>query len=637
MGMMDTGEKADRPGWEGEKRGGVFLALLLFSSALYLPTLAPSVATIFDDSLEFQVVAYSLLVAHPTGYPLYTLLGWVFMHALPLGDAAYRLNLLSALCGALTVGLVGLLSMELCTPDEGRAARYAGGLVGGASLAVCGVFWSQATIAEVYTLNAALVAAVLLATLRLLRSPRLSRPALALAAFLFGLGLAHHRTITLLLPAILLALWLRRREMLGLLRESPRAYLYAVAALCAPLLLYLYLPMRGASGSLDGTYTNTWGGFWWWVTASGYTAFFGDNPLGGIRSPGFYFSLFYGGFGPVGLILGAVGAARLLPKSGRAAVTALAFAVFAAFGVLYRVSDVEVFFIPPLVIFSAWVGSGLAFAWRLGAERFGRGAVLALLAVVLVQTGFLLHREYPMQDRSDDRDVYNYGVDIMGQPLEQGASIVGIQGEITLVRYFQEAHGMRPDLRPIAADDESKRLEVVERELRAGRAVYLTRTLPGAADRWHLGAAGPLIRVDDAPLEAAPPTMRAAGVDVTDRMRLLGYDLSHPDSGHGEKDDTWRLTLYWQPTARIEDDLKVSARLIGPAGELLAQTDAVPVHFAYPTDRWRTGEVVIDVYDLALPTGAFSGEGSALVIVYDPARGAAEVGRAELPLSGASR
>ncbi|MCA1554820.1 MAG: DUF2723 domain-containing protein, partial [Chloroflexi bacterium] len=37
-------------------------------------TLAPSVAFLFDDSLEFQLVGYKLAIAHPTGYPLYTLL-----------------------------------------------------------------------------------------------------------------------------------------------------------------------------------------------------------------------------------------------------------------------------------------------------------------------------------------------------------------------------------------------------------------------------------------------------------------------------------------------------------------------------------------------------------------------------------
>jgi hypothetical protein len=43
------------------------VALVAF--LFYLRTLAPSVACIFCDSLEFQLVAYKLAIAHPTGYP----------------------------------------------------------------------------------------------------------------------------------------------------------------------------------------------------------------------------------------------------------------------------------------------------------------------------------------------------------------------------------------------------------------------------------------------------------------------------------------------------------------------------------------------------------------------------------------
>ena len=46
----------------------------LFSLILYLQTMAPSVAALYDDSLEFPLVVHRLAIAHPTGYPLYTLL-----------------------------------------------------------------------------------------------------------------------------------------------------------------------------------------------------------------------------------------------------------------------------------------------------------------------------------------------------------------------------------------------------------------------------------------------------------------------------------------------------------------------------------------------------------------------------------
>ncbi len=91
--------------------GGLFAASL----ALYLSTLAPSVVTLFDDSLEFQLVTYQLGIAHPTGYPLYTSLGKLFTF-LPFGDVAYRVNLMSAVFGAAAIALVYLLILQVARP-----------------------------------------------------------------------------------------------------------------------------------------------------------------------------------------------------------------------------------------------------------------------------------------------------------------------------------------------------------------------------------------------------------------------------------------------------------------------------------------------------------------------------------------
>jgi len=75
--------------------------LFVLSLGLYVRTLAPSVVDIFSDTLEFQLVGPTLGIAHETGYPLYTLLSWLFARLMPLGDAAFRVNLLSAVCAAL--------------------------------------------------------------------------------------------------------------------------------------------------------------------------------------------------------------------------------------------------------------------------------------------------------------------------------------------------------------------------------------------------------------------------------------------------------------------------------------------------------------------------------------------------------
>ena len=88
----------------------VALALGLLIFALYVATLAPT--ALRSDSGEFHVMPWVLGVAHAPGYPLLTLLGRLAM-LLPIGDPAYRINLLDAAASAATVALVYLLVREL--------------------------------------------------------------------------------------------------------------------------------------------------------------------------------------------------------------------------------------------------------------------------------------------------------------------------------------------------------------------------------------------------------------------------------------------------------------------------------------------------------------------------------------------
>ncbi|GAB4526447.1 MAG: hypothetical protein Kow0063_00720 [Anaerolineae bacterium] len=598
-------------------------------------TLAPTVVNIFDDSLEFQLVTYLLGIAHPTGYPLYTLLGWLFTR-FPFGDVAYRVNLMSAVFGALTVALIYLVGLELITgaqwPEEksraGRArpwAEVSGALPGALALAVSPVFWSQATVAEVYTLNAAFVAGMLWLLVKQTTSPPAER-SLSTLALLFGLSLTHHRTTLLMLPAIIYCLWPRFRK-----SWDPKTIVKLAFALVAPLLLYLYIPLRGHVGSLDGNYVNSLEGFWKQVTASGYGVFILENPFGVGRGLDSYLSLFLKQFGPIGLVAGLVGLVVLLSRRRAGRLTLLVFGSYCIFNLFYHVADIEVFFIPPFLIWSIWIG--IAAGWLLTGQVWAslfhpawlRWLISLLLTLLLVgQSIVILRNNLPDLDRSHNWTVYNYGLDIMRQPLEPNAAIVGILGEVTLVRYFQATKGLRPDLLLVAADQEAERLASVARLVGEGRSVYLTRELPGAPARWSLSAVGPLIRVLPEPILEAPPVSFPVDALITPEIALQGYEISRIGP------DTVRLTLVWQAMAPTSRELKVSARLVDGDDQLIAQTDGVPVHFTYPTTAWRPGEFISDVYDLSLPPNLRPGEYRPVVILYDPAQDAVEVGRLTL-------
>ncbi len=91
----------------------VYLAAIVAVAAfvVYMQTLAPSAD--FIDAGELATVCATLGIAHPTGYPLFALVGWVFAHLPIPGSIIFRLNIMAAFFTAMGAGGVVLLSNEL--------------------------------------------------------------------------------------------------------------------------------------------------------------------------------------------------------------------------------------------------------------------------------------------------------------------------------------------------------------------------------------------------------------------------------------------------------------------------------------------------------------------------------------------
>jgi len=647
------------------------IALFTLSLTLYSLTLAPSVVTLFDDSLEFQLVTYQLGIAHPTGYPLYTLLGKLFTF-MPIGNIAFRVNFMSAFFAALTVAWLYLLIMEYIPSPlplshenppsplplsqwergndtnhpspigRGAGVRASAALAAAALFAVSPIFWQQATIAEVYSLNSWFVVVILWLAISPYKVKNLIRAKLLSVAALLGLALTHHRTAILLVPPLALYFLILPSTRQAL--KNPRLWLELVGMGSLPLLLYLYLPLRGHVGSLDGSYQNTWAGFWQQVTASGYgSAFLLNNPFNQNRPMSFYPELLYQQFGML-TWLGFLGAAYLLWQRRYANVllTGLTLLTYTMFNLLYHVADIEVFFIPVFLIWASWIG--------LGFMAIGQGVnfivtkshykVSNLIMANVIITPLILwliisaqlyqsaQTTLPILQTRNTWHVHDYGLDLLQQPLPDQATVIGIVGEITLMRYFQQTVGLRPDLQTITADAEPTRWVALESTLAKQPTAYLTQQaalLPGLPQRWSLSAIGPLVEVRGQPLYELPP--QALNQAVTPAINLVQYHVSRlPHTGAGIA--PIRLTVTWQATQYITINLQISARLLNPAGEVVAVMDTIPVHFAYPTTAWRVGEMVTDVYDLSVTT---PGSYTPLLIWYDPANNAAEVGRVILP------
>jgi len=399
----------------------IAIILALSSLALYVRTAAPTVLT--ADGGEFQFVPYIAGIAHPTGYPLYTILGWLWSHAMPLGNVAYRMNLFSALWAAVAVTLLyitSILFLRLVSPDIAQSTLHISALVATATFAVSQTFWSQAIIAEVYSLNALFVVLIFYLLLRWkaargeeettgrTRQPRritnpagakdrdeeevagkTRRPAtcLLLVAFTYGLGLTHHRTMLLLAPAVAVFLWLAGMETRPTatgrrIIHDGNFILKVLLVLLLPLLLYLYIPWRACFTpylhlplSADKElvlYQNTPQGFFNLVMGQMFRGELGyrTETLTRLRLAA---DLLRNQFGLAGMALGLLGVLRLAfgRRWALLALTGLTYLANVVFTLIYFIGDIFVLFIPSYLVFALWLALGAA---TLG-EGIGKGIV----------------------------------------------------------------------------------------------------------------------------------------------------------------------------------------------------------------------------------------------------------------------
>jgi 4-amino-4-deoxy-L-arabinose transferase-like glycosyltransferase len=237
--------------------GGSVLGISLL---LYVPTLLPDVGT--WDTAEFQAIGPVLGIAHPTGYPTYTLLAWLASVLLqPFGNEAYRADLLSAL-------LVGGAAALLAVRAVQATGRWPLGVLAGVALAVTPIAWRLSTRADAHALHvflAALILVLLAAWQQRARagSARAGRWLLA-AAIVFGLSLGNHALTLLLAPGIAVYVLLVAPR---ILRQQWRLVLACLAAAgLAAMAVYAYLPVRSSMGPpLDYADPQTWGSFWYLV------------------------------------------------------------------------------------------------------------------------------------------------------------------------------------------------------------------------------------------------------------------------------------------------------------------------------------------------------------------------------------
>ena len=598
--------------------------------ALYVHTLAPTVLP--SNSGEFQFVTHILGIAHPPGYPLYTMLGKLFT-LLSVGDVAYRVNLMSAFFAALTLAMVSRTVRRI----TGSALA---GVVGALALGTSTTFWAQATTANVRSLTAFFTALMLFALVNcakaiIQRNSTSNRQAmgrrctqisseknqrasalicvqnrevdLIIFALAFGLGITHHGSLVfLILPfaafLLLTELETRNSKLKTPLLTRVRSLLKPLLAFLLSLSVLLYLPIRGIMGTPFGPPDiATPAGFLNHVLARGF------------RGDMFYFArsgLLLERFKVLGnildfqfglglLVAAALGALIMLAKDWRLLLLCGgAIAIQAVIAITYRAPETVEYMIPAYVPLAILIGYA-AGALRRWTQFQALNAVLVSLVVLLGILQLVNHCP-SFAWLSQDRSARRYAESIMDNAPPE-ALVLANWHWATPLWYLQYIEGARPDVEvryvyPEGAEPISATwLRRIESNIGKRPLIVTNYYQEFGATPYHFVPLGEAFLVQGEPAFDVPDDIVRLDVTFGDKVRLLGYRLLASSVSAGEP---LQLDLCWQPIVELEGHYSFFVHLVDDGGQVLGQMDVT-----HDMAGYSQGEVAVDRYEIqVLPT-----------------------------------
>lgn len=431
---------------EFEKHADVITAALAcaITMSIYLRTMLPGLT--FYDTGEFQTVTYVLGIAHPTGYPLYTMVGKIFGTLVPIGSFAFRMNLMSALCAAIAVSALAFFAIR---EGVSLAVSLAAALTFGFALNT----WRTAGHADPYTLTAAIGVSLWLMALKWRDTGE--RGWLWTMALLSGLGLGSAMILAMELPAIILFALLARP------REFARPATAGVAALLGVLSLvavYSFLPLRAMTDPpLNYGNPSTWQGFEFgalsgrfqaanFLTSRGVHEFIRALP----QIIQWYGEWFTVRGATIVAAFALIGLARLLFSDWRLSVcTAIGFLlpIYGSNG--YPNLDLTRYYLLSdwLLLFAAAVGVETALVVpvrriRLGSYRQSMLVLLSLAALALPL--HLMQVNWAASDQHSNRDAEILAHEVLSA-VQPNAVIFSWWGPSTALWYGRFVEGLRPD------------------------------------------------------------------------------------------------------------------------------------------------------------------------------------------------
>lgn len=435
----------------------------VFVFVVYVNTLATSVN--FIDSGELASVAVILGIAHPTGYPLFTLIGWLFSH-LPIGASAiYKMNLMSAVLCSIGIffffRFLVLLLEDLVESKFKKNTRllidhnkfklvYVPANSASLILAFSTTFWSQAVSIEVYSLHILFLSTILYFFYKAVRNYLNESGSIKIStskdwfvfALLVGMSFTNHMTTILLAPALLYLFFAAN----GFTKNSWRLILILAVPFIIGLSFYFYLPVRASSSPLLN-----WGNpvdlekIFWHLSGKQYRVWIFSSTESAVKQFNYFVGNLLNEFNLLFLLLALVGLWSLFRQHMKVFIfSVLLFVGCVGYSINYDIHDIDSYFLLAYFTIVIWIAVGLLtllfkFTEKLYSKYVAIGVLLLSIIPLIVN--------YNECDESKNYLVEDYTKNMFNS-IEPNGIIISYQWDyfVSASYYYQFVENYRSDV-----------------------------------------------------------------------------------------------------------------------------------------------------------------------------------------------
>jgi len=451
------------------------LLVSAYAFAIYMRTAAPTI--FWGDGIELSAVCATGGIAHPTGYPLFTMLGrLVFFFS--RSNPAWGTNILCAFFGALSVGIFFhvIKTALLFLPERYFLHGSYKDIIACAFslvLAFSRTFWFHSTTTEVYSLHVLFVSILLLFFLRYVRK----ESAGDLLGFfgIWGLSFSNHLLSMTLFPLglVMAALFIHRKGSIKILIGAGLLFLLGLAP-------YIYLPLRAASKpDLNWGDPSNLKNFLWVISGGEFKT---HKLL--MEAPGLPFTpstfrlhvlsrviqisrwipeeiyqfvhhtnLFKGViFAAISFVI--IWGTGALVRKKRAIVIGIWGAIFMSLLMifLYNIPDIEPYFLSLYPFLLLLLALGLTGFLHVCETALFQRKINFFPFLFLLLPLIALVSHYQSQDKSQNSDAYEYGLKILRNTPDHAIIITQGDNDIYTLWYLQKAMGLRQDVTIIGSN-----------------------------------------------------------------------------------------------------------------------------------------------------------------------------------------